>query len=410
MSRNLIPALNMIKKWEGCHKKVGDKIHAYLDPVKIPTIGWGSVLHPNKTKVKLGDVIDQKTADDYLSFEVGEDIPHVESAIKVKINDNQFGALVSFTYNVGVGAFKSSTLLKKLNSGDFNGAADEFLRWNKAGGKVLSGLTNRRKDERALFLSQIGIIPDNEVAETLKTEKPLDVNWVTEIINSVVDALKEFFGGENKSTVIPDDAETGAPTKQTLSQGDGPRITKERVEEILRANKVDLSDFCMLAIRGYYLDTYGAKGENDRRVYDDAIIQYYGDGFYTFRANVDPNGVRKGFGFGSSKGMANLMEGIWPYQKGKHNGSVPHMAFIQAGKVTVLRDGNPNYKDTGWFGINIHRGGVNSTSSLGCQTIQPKDWDKFRDLAYGELDKRGQKVFKYILVDEKKLRENILKV
>ncbi|MEO1182471.1 MAG: lysozyme, partial [Cyanobacteria bacterium J06636_28] len=78
----------------------------------------------------------------------------VSQAVRVSINDNQFAALVSFTYNVGSGAMRSSTLLKKLNRRDINGAANEFPRWNRAGGRVLAGLTRRRNAERALFLGQ----------------------------------------------------------------------------------------------------------------------------------------------------------------------------------------------------------------------------------------------------------------
>ena len=75
------------------------------------------------------------------------------AAARVKLNQNQFDALVSFTYNLGAGALGSSTLLGKLNRGDFEGAADEFPKWNKAGGKVLNGLVKRRAAERSLFLS-----------------------------------------------------------------------------------------------------------------------------------------------------------------------------------------------------------------------------------------------------------------
>ncbi|EDH9820259.1 TPA_asm: lysozyme, partial [Salmonella enterica subsp. enterica serovar Typhimurium] len=77
----------------------------------------------------------------------------VSRLVKVKLTQGQFDALVSFAYNLGARTLSSSTLLRKLNSGDYAGAADEFLRWNKAGGKVLNGLTRRREAERALFLS-----------------------------------------------------------------------------------------------------------------------------------------------------------------------------------------------------------------------------------------------------------------
>jgi hypothetical protein len=98
-------------------------------------------------------VIDQATADKWLEIEVNEKAAGVLSALgNVKANQNQFDALVSFAYNVGIGALSSSTMLKKIKSGNMVGAADEFLRWVNAGGEVLEGLVNRRKDERALFL------------------------------------------------------------------------------------------------------------------------------------------------------------------------------------------------------------------------------------------------------------------
>ena len=87
---------------------------------------------------------------------LNKDVLWAENAINeqhLNLNQNQFDALVSFVFNVGATAFSHSTLLKKLKSRDFDAAADEFLRWNKAGGKVLRGLTTRREAERELFLS-----------------------------------------------------------------------------------------------------------------------------------------------------------------------------------------------------------------------------------------------------------------
>lgn len=137
--------INLIKEFEGCRLK------AYKDPVGIPTIGYGRI-----KGVKMGDVITQEQADNYLVEEIAaEYAPGVERLVKVAINDNQFAALVSFAYNVGVGALGKSTLLRKLNTGDYAGAANQFLVWNKAGGKALAGLTRRRGAERDLFLKPV---------------------------------------------------------------------------------------------------------------------------------------------------------------------------------------------------------------------------------------------------------------
>lgn len=97
--------------------------------------------------------IDQETADRLLKTGLVSYENDVLKLVRVKLTKGQFDALVSFAYNVGSRALSTSTLLKKLNAGDIKGAADEFLRWNKAGGKEMPGLTKRRKAEREVFLS-----------------------------------------------------------------------------------------------------------------------------------------------------------------------------------------------------------------------------------------------------------------
>ncbi|MBJ9276498.1 lysozyme [Citrobacter amalonaticus] len=104
-------------------------------------------------QVKPGMTIDQTTADRLLKTGLVSYENDVLKLVRVKLTQGQFDALVSFAYNVGSRALSTSTLLKKLNAGDIKDAADEFLRWNKAGGKVMPGLTNRRTAERDVFLS-----------------------------------------------------------------------------------------------------------------------------------------------------------------------------------------------------------------------------------------------------------------
>lgn len=144
----LAPALKLIKEFEGCHLK------AYKDPIGIPTIGWGSIRHPDGRKVQMGDVLTQAQADEYLMHEVSKFAGHVDALVTRQIPNNAFCALVSFAYNVGEGNLGKSTLLKKLNGGSsLEVVAAEFAKWNKAAGKVLAGLTRRRAAERKLFLS-----------------------------------------------------------------------------------------------------------------------------------------------------------------------------------------------------------------------------------------------------------------
>ncbi|WP_275261665.1 lysozyme [Citrobacter freundii] len=142
--------IRLIKQFEGC------RLTAYPDPGTggAPwTIGYGWT-HPVDGKpVRPGMTIDEATADRLLKTGLVGYENDVLKVVRVKLTQGQFDALVSFAYNVGSRALSTSTLLKKLNAGDIKGAADEFLRWNKSGGKVMPGLTNRRKSERALFLS-----------------------------------------------------------------------------------------------------------------------------------------------------------------------------------------------------------------------------------------------------------------
>ncbi|WP_276866608.1 lysozyme [Enterobacter oligotrophicus] len=144
MSKN---GLALLKSFEGC------ELTAYQDSVGVWTIGYGWTQPVNGKPVGKGMTITQDTADSLLCSGVVQYEKGVTGLVKVSVNQNQFDALVDFAYNLGVKALEGSTLLKKLNAGDYAGAADEFPKWNKAGGKVLNGLVKRRAAERSLFLS-----------------------------------------------------------------------------------------------------------------------------------------------------------------------------------------------------------------------------------------------------------------
>lgn len=137
----------LIKQFEGC------KLTAYQDSVGIWTIGYGWTQPVDGKPIRAGMTIKQETAERLLKTGLVSYESDVSRLVKVGLTQGQFDALVSFTYNLGARSLSTSTLLRKLNAGDYAGAADEFLRWNKAGGKVLNGLTRRREAERALFLS-----------------------------------------------------------------------------------------------------------------------------------------------------------------------------------------------------------------------------------------------------------------
>lgn len=137
---------DLIEKFEGLY------LHEYLCPAGVPTIGYGTTRIDSKP-IPTGLTITQEQADYYLQLDVDKTANEVNNLIQVQVSQNQFDALVSLAYNIGTTALKNSTLLRLLNSGNSSAAADQFLRWNKAAGHELPGLTRRRKAERELFLS-----------------------------------------------------------------------------------------------------------------------------------------------------------------------------------------------------------------------------------------------------------------
>lgn len=145
------PGANLVKHFESCLKKCGpDRFTTYRCPAGVATIGWGTTTEHGH-KIAMGLVWSQAQCDaaflhDMIQFEA-----HVKRLVKVKLEQWQFDALTSFAYNAGAGALGGSTLLKKVNAGDFDAAALEFHKWNKSKGKVLAGLVRRRASEALLF-------------------------------------------------------------------------------------------------------------------------------------------------------------------------------------------------------------------------------------------------------------------
>ena len=135
--------LKILKKFEGC------KLKTYRCVAGVLTIGYG---HTGKD-VTEGKVITKAEAEELLLKDLERFEAGVKDLLKVPVSENQFSALVVLAYNIGLNALSGSTLLKKLNAGDIMGSADQFIRWNRAGGKEVEGLTNRRHAERDLFLT-----------------------------------------------------------------------------------------------------------------------------------------------------------------------------------------------------------------------------------------------------------------
>lgn len=142
--------LDLIAEFEGL------RLTPYLCSAKVPTIGYGSTFYENGTKVKLTDApITKQRAEQLLKNTADKFAEKVAVLITKPVTQNQFNALVSFSFNVGVSALKISTLLKLVNNNPNDGnIAKEFLKWNKAGGRVVQGLTNRRIKESALYFTK----------------------------------------------------------------------------------------------------------------------------------------------------------------------------------------------------------------------------------------------------------------
>lgn len=130
----------------------GLELKAYDDGVGVWTIGYGTTKYPNGIRVKKGDTCTLEQAKAYMQNDLKAFEQTVNSAIKVPLNQNQFDALVSLAYNIGATAFKKSTLVKRLNEGNYKAAANQFNVWVNAGGKRMQGLVNRRAAESTLFL------------------------------------------------------------------------------------------------------------------------------------------------------------------------------------------------------------------------------------------------------------------
>ena len=194
-----------------------------------------------------------------------------------------------------------------------------------------------------------------------------------------------------------------------------PGLAPSDVRKILKAFDIEVDNrertVAVLGIRGYYQDSMGAQGKNDRGLYDDAAWICSDARCHPFNFNTDPSAWRTG--------IATLKaNAVYEFIPGKHKISSPtgYAAFRQHGDFVVTRDNQGS--DTGYFGINLHRGGEEGTSSLGCQTVPPRQWREFRDLLFSLVATNEREVlsnpngvpgkdFAYVLVDVKRAEEII---
>ena len=185
MTRQISPhGLAKLKQWEGLKTK------AYKDAGGVWTIGYGHTAMAGSPVPYQGQVITAAEAENILLKDLMQYEAAVANNVNVKLNDNQFAALVSFTFNVGINAFKKSKLLKKLNNGNFDAVPTELMKWNKAGGKKLQGLVNRRRAEGYLWMEG-AFVTSKDVVPEQKKENPL---FKKETIAPVISAASGLTG------------------------------------------------------------------------------------------------------------------------------------------------------------------------------------------------------------------------
>lgn len=156
-------ALELITSFEGYLRKLADgRAAPYLCPARVPTVGWGTTFYEDHRKVTLADPpIDRDRAYELLSFELRECEAAVDRLTLVKLPALSRGALVSFVYNAGAGAYRASTLRRVVNAKRWGDVPAELLKWRMGGGVVLPGLERRRRAEAAMFMAGIKGVADD---------------------------------------------------------------------------------------------------------------------------------------------------------------------------------------------------------------------------------------------------------
>lgn len=173
-----------------------------------------------------------------------------------------------------------------------------------------------------------------------------------------------------------------------------PLYARDQAKLLLADFNLGKEPIIILGFRGYFRDTLGVKGKNDRGIYDDAVIITSDSCHATYNANTDPSIYKTG--------IASLVPGKYLYKIGIHGLSKPkdqqYEALVQAGPVIVARDDGKT--EEGWFGINIHKGYNTTTGSAGCQTIAPDQWAAFIETIKQQLSFYKKKVVTYLLLDK----------
>lgn len=365
---------------------------AYNDGTGTLTIGAGHTAAAGPPSPQPGMTISLTEAINVFRNDLAKTEREVLAAVRTPLSPHQFDALVSWHFNTG--AISTATLTRKLNAGDAAGAAGEFARWNKSKGKVLAGLVERRKRETAMFAEAKYGNPRIRVMEALGGDEEV----------FTADQIEVLLGG---TAVAEEDQSTEELLANPISQL-LPRYRPKQSSATTRATIAKFADLVpedrrrdavsVVAVRGYYLNTMGKEGANDRNLYDDAIFVIEPDGVHNFNGNTDPSRFSRGIAKLKSRQAIRYRPG--PHGFARKGG--PYPAFRQDSNCTVIRDQTGEDTDTPQrrFWINLHRGGNTTTSSLGCQTVPPHQWNEFKTLVDGLLRKYDQETFYYLLVDQ----------
>ena len=248
--------LAMIESFEGCLLKASNKLDG------VWTIGYGQTGRYYGKRVRRGMTTTKAEAHAWLrdhSIKTYEDA--VTQAVKVPLNQNQFDALVSFTYNVGVGALKQSTALRKLNAGDYAGAADALTMWTKCRRKVLAGLVRRRKEERALFLTPVTQPQTGNTDLLRKGDRGDDVKLLQHRLNLVGSQLTEdgIWGVKTDQAVRNYQYKAGLTVDGIV----GPKTQAALIKDAILARAAEIGAY-MVKHKWHYKDkTYRAKSTFD---------------------------------------------------------------------------------------------------------------------------------------------------
>lgn len=367
-------------------------LSAYNDGTGTMTVGAGHTAAAGPPVPRSGLTITLTEAINIFRTDLAKFEAQVQAAVRTPLAQHQFDALVSWHLNTG--AISKAGLTQKLNAGDAVGAAAEFARWNKSNGKVLDGLVARREREAAMFAKGEYGSPKIRVLESR--------GGPDEIFTA--DQIETLLGGAPNS-------EEEQTTEELLANPISQLLPLNRPKQSAALTNTVLQEFrnlipeegrddavTLVAVRGYYLNSMGKESANDRGVYDDAIFIVEPSGVHNFNANTDPSRFGRGIARLKPRQAIRYRPGLHGF--GRKNG--PYPAFRQDSDCTVIRDetGEDTDSQDGRFWINLHRGGVTSTSSLGCQTVPPHQWNEFKTLVDGLLKKHGQETFYYLLVDQ----------